>query len=325
MRPRLTANVLIAGRFQLLESRADQGLGETWRVADRRREGALRSMKFLAETADGVTPAGALAAICALAAMRHGAIPKVLQHGVHGGRPWVVFDDVRGESLGALLDRARDDGELPDLTLLRGVFDAVAGAMAAAHAASPPLTHGALTPDSVIILARAARGTPCAVVDVGLAPWLDPPCDALAPEHASGVAASVAADVHGLGALLTAMLSLPARVSAPVAAATTGRRRADVPNVVWRVLATATSPDPDERYGSVASLTAALDAAWSFASLVPTPRESLRLLRAHTLPPTQVPVSAAPVPSRHNAIVAATGLMAALAVVVLGALQALLR
>lgn len=146
MRPPLTANILIAARYQLLEPVADRGLGETWRVADRRREVALRSMKFLAEAPDGVTPEGALAAIRALAAVRHSAIPAVLQHGVHGGRPWVVFDDVRGESVGALLDRARDDDELPDLTLLRWVFDAVAGAMAAAHTASLPLTHGALTP-----------------------------------------------------------------------------------------------------------------------------------------------------------------------------------
>lgn len=325
MRPRLTANLLLAARYQLLEPVADRGLGETWCVADRRREGALRSMKFLAETPDGVTPEGALAAIRALAVMRHGAIPTVLQHGVHGGRPWVVFDDVRGESVGALLDRARDDGELPDLTLLRWVFDAVAGAMAAAHAASLPLTHGALTPGSVIVLARASRGIPCAVLDTGLAPWLDPPANARAPELASGATASVAADVYGLGTLLTAMLTLPARTSAPRAAATTQRCRPDVPNVVWRVLATATSPDPAERYESVASLTAALDAAWSFASQVPAPRASLRLLRATTLPPAPLPASAAPVPSRHNAIVAATGLMAALVVVVVGALQALLR
>ena len=100
MRPRLTANALVAGRYQLLEPVADRGLGETWRVADRRREVGLRSIKFLAETPDGATPEGALAAIRALAVMRHGAIPSALQHGVHGGRPWVVFHDVRGESVG---------------------------------------------------------------------------------------------------------------------------------------------------------------------------------------------------------------------------------
>jgi len=323
MRPRLTADALVAGRYQLLEPVADRGLGETWRVADRRREVGLRSIKFLAETPDGATPEGALAAIRALAVMRHGAIPSALQHGVHGGRPWVVFHDVRGESVGALLERARDDGELPDLTLLRWVFDAVAGAMAKAHAASLPLTHGALTPGSVIVLGRAARGIPCAVLDVGLAPWLDPPAGERAPEFVSGVAASVAADVYGLGALLTAMLTLPAPTGRPTAAATARRRRSDVPNVVWRVLATATSPEPDERYESVASLTAALDAAWSFASLRPAPRTSLRLLRA-ALPPSQPPAIAAPISSRRNALVAATGLIAALAVVVVGALQALL-
>lgn len=177
----------------------------------------------------------------------------------------------------------------------------------------------------MIVLARVARGAPCAVLDVGLAPWLDPSAVERAPEVASGAAASVAADVYGLGTLLTAMLTLPTRTSAPRSAATTQRRRADVPNVVWRVLATATSPDPAERDESVASLTAALDAAWSFACLAPAPRASLRLLRATTLPPTRSPATGAPVSSRHNALVAATGLMAALVVVVVGALQALLR
>ena len=129
-----------------------------------------------------------------------------------------------------LLDRARSSGELPDLALLRWVFDGIAGAMEAAHAASLPLTHGALTPGSVIVLAAAARGVPCALLDLGLAPWLAPPSDAparsarmlvaRAPELHAGAAATVATDVFALGALWTEMLALPAPAGATMAAVT---------------------------------------------------------------------------------------------------------
>ena len=80
MHPPLHAKVVIAERYELVEPVADRGLGETWRVTDRRREGARRSMKFLKETPDGALPEGALAAVRALKALRHGAIPTVLQH-----------------------------------------------------------------------------------------------------------------------------------------------------------------------------------------------------------------------------------------------------
>lgn len=271
--PAITPDTLVANRYTLESAVPDRGLGETWRSRDGQREGAPMQLKFLRAVAGDEMPPDALKVIRALRALRHPVIPSVVNQGVHAGRPWIAFDDLTGDSLGTRLDRARSRGELLDLALLRSVFDGVAAALTAAHNAPVPLLHGALTPGSVIVLARPARGAAGALLDLGLAPWLDAPTDLAArsaralitpaPELARGGRPSVQSDVFSLGALLTELLATPPSPGQTMMAVSAARRRGDVPSGVWFVLEKSMLLRPEERFPTVDALAAAVGRAWS--------------------------------------------------------------
>lgn len=323
--PPLTANTLVADRYALTEPAPDRGLGETWRARDLRREGATVQLKFLRAVAGDDIPPDALKVIRALRALRHPVIPSVVNQGTHAGRPWIASDDILGDSVGARLDRSRGRGELLDLALIRQLFDGVAAALTAAHTAPLPVLHGALTPGSVVVLARPVRGASCALLDLGLAPWLDPPTDLVArsaralitpaPELARGGTPAVATDVFSLAALLTELLATPTSPGETMMAVSAARRRTDVPAGVWGVLEQAMALRPDERFQSVDALATALGRAWSEAQppARPTALESLAS-RAPTGPsslletyfPESAPRASAPVPDAAPVVAAQT-------------------
>jgi serine/threonine protein kinase len=313
--PPLTPNTLVADRYTVTELVPDRGLGETWRARDLRREGATVQLKFLRAVDGDDVPPDALKVLRAVRALRHPVIPSVVNQGVHAGRPFIASDDILGDSIGARLDQSRARGELLDLALIRQLFDGVAAALTAAHTAPLPVLHGALTPGSVVVLARPVRGATCALLDLGLAPWLDPPTDLVArsaralitpaPELARGAPPTVATDVFSLAALLTELLATPTSPGETMMAVSVARRRNDVPPGVWGVLEQAMALRPDERFQSVDALANALTRSWSEAPPAkrPTALESLAS-RAPTGPsslletcfPESAPRVSAPLP-----------------------------
>ena len=313
--PPLTPNTLVADRYTVTELVPDRGLGETWRARDLRREGATVQLKFLRAVDGDDVPPDALKVLRAVRALRHPVIPSVVNQGVHAGRPFIASDDILGDSIGARLDQSRARGELLDLALIRQLFDGVAAALTAAHTAPLPVLHGALTPGSVVVLARPVRGASCALLDLGLAPWLDPPTDLVArsaralitpaPEVARGAPPTVATDVFSLAALLTELLATPTSPGETMMAVSVARRRNDVPPGVWGVLEQAMALRPDERFQSVDALANALTRSWSEAPPAkrPTALESLAS-RAPTGPsslletcfPESAPRVSAPLP-----------------------------
>lgn len=284
---RLT-DVVLAERYRLIEPAPDRGLGEPWRARDLRREDATVLVKFFRAAEGGELPAEALKALRALRLLRHPAVPAVLNQGVHEGRAWVATEDAAGESVGTLLDRARARGERVELATLKALFDGAAEALAAAHAMSAPVLHAALTPGCVLQLTKPTRGASCALLDLGVGPWLGAAVDApprsarsliaRAPEVFAGAAVTVVTDVFLLGALFTEMLALPAAQGETMVAVTAARRREDVPEAVWLVLARAVEPEPSRRLQSVAELTRALDRAWTETPPRSEPRASSRSL-----------------------------------------------
>lgn len=271
----IAPNTLIADRYTLVEAVPDRGLGETWRARDGQRDGATVQVKFLRAIGGDDVPPDALRVIRALRALRNPVIPSVVNQGVHAGRPWIAFDDILGDSFGTRLDRGRSRGEPLDLALIRKVFDGVAAALTAAHTAPVPVLHGSLTPGSVIVLARPVRGASGALLDLGLAPWLDAPTDlaarsarsliAPAPELARAGQPTVATDVFSLGALLTELLATPAGLGETMMAVSVARRRPDAPPGVWGVLERSMALRPEERFPSIHELAFAVGRAWSEA------------------------------------------------------------
>lgn len=269
--PPTPAGTLIGDRYKLIARAPDRGAGETWRAEDVRRAGAAVSVKFLRAVDGAELPPGMLAAVRARKVFRHDAVPAVLAHGLHGGRPWVVFEELPGASAGALLDEARAQGRLVDLGLLRAAIASVADALHAAHAAPQPLFAGTIAPGAVVVPPKPVRGMGALLVDLGLHGHLDAPDDADprsarllvtdAPELLRG-APSVRGDVFALGALCTELLAAPADAGDTVGRVSEARRRADVPPGVWRALSAAMATDTAARFADVAALQKALDAAW---------------------------------------------------------------
>lgn len=134
------------------------------------------------------------------------------------GAFYVVFEHLIGEErLSRLVAR---EGPLPEARAL-DLFAQVCGALAAAHAAQPPVLHHHLTPDAVTVVRGSAGEETVLVYDLALgrrgetwdavAERRGSPAQLhyLAPEQASGRAADVdrRTDVYAAGALLYFMLT----------------------------------------------------------------------------------------------------------------------
>lgn len=253
----IEANVMLGARYRLVEPAHHRGAGEVWYVTDEQRRGDALLAKVLRPVVGVAMPGEMLSAVRALAALRHPAAPAALEYGIHAGRPWVIHADTPGTSLSALLDQASATSRPLDLAFLREAFDSVASTVITAHTAALPLAHGALTSASVISLAMPTQRAAFALLDLGIAQWLDAPprgaraLAARAPESLTGAPVTTATDVFALGALFTELFTLPGE-----------SRRPDVPPSVWRVIAAAMAPTPSARYASVSTFVAALDHAW---------------------------------------------------------------
>ncbi|MFO0607168.1 MAG: hypothetical protein U0324_28660 [Polyangiales bacterium] len=315
--PTTLAGTLVGDRYKLLARVPDRGAGETWRAEDARRQGAAVSVKFLRAVDGAELPPAMLAAVRARKVFRHDAVPAVLAHGLHGGRPWVVFEELPGASAGALLDEARAQSRLVDLDLLRAAIASVADALRAAHAAPQPLFAGSIAPGAVVVPPKPVRGMGALLVDLGLHGHLDAPDDADprsarllvtdAPELLRG-APTARSDVFALGALCTELLALPPDVGDTVGRVSEARRRVDVPPAVWRALSTAMATDPAARFADVAALQRALDAAWEeplsplqrLLAPSPAPKGADSLLHSIVLPADDPAVAPPPLVPAHG-------------------------
>lgn len=115
-----------------------------------------------------VTPGAAgseqrfLREVVALSAIEHPAVVKILAHGhAADGRAWIAMELLRGETLGARLERA---GPL-SLAEAWPILSTLCGGLAAAHRAG--FVHRDLKPDNVYL---PERGRPaCKILDFGFA------------------------------------------------------------------------------------------------------------------------------------------------------------
>lgn len=195
--------------YRLLGRLGVGGMGEVWRV--RAPDGALRALKVLRSESAGA-PARFAREAEALSRLEHPGIVRVLAHGEHEGRPYLVQE----LALGPTLREELRGGPLP----LRRALDIaaeLATALAAAHRAG--VVHRDLKPENVIL----APDGGARLLDFGVARIVDGAEDArltrtgdligtpcyMAPEQIleEPEAVGPAADAHALGLLLYEMLS----------------------------------------------------------------------------------------------------------------------
>lgn len=136
------------------------------------------------------------------AALEHSNVVKVYGVGEEGGRPYIAYQFIEGETLAQRLRR----GRLSMAEALK-VLRSVAGALDYAHARG--LFHGDIKPSNILV---DGRGT-VFITDFGLASRADQGGVAggtpeyMSPELFNGRAQSVASDVYALGATAFELLA----------------------------------------------------------------------------------------------------------------------
>lgn len=205
---------MIDGRFELGAPRPDWGAGEAYDATNTVARQPVVLKRLRAPGIDPVPPEVFQRTAVSIQRLGHAHIVGTRGHGYDEGAPFLVYAPADGQSLARWIERHRLEGRYPELSAVRGIFDAVCMALGAAHRTRGDggVVHGLLTACSVLVAERDI-----AVLDFGLgaltrgawAAWFSAPAwDPRAPEQiASGAVLTPAVDVFALGVLLAHMLA----------------------------------------------------------------------------------------------------------------------
>lgn len=206
-----TLGRLIDKRYRVERILGQGGLGRVYAATDERLDRQVAIKVLLAEHAE--TPslrARFEREAKALSALSHPNIVTITDFGLDGERAFVVMEHLPGQDLAALLVEGR-----PALGRALGILRGVLSALAYAHGLH--IVHRDLKPSNVIVRALPDGSDHVAVLDFGLAKFLDAEESSAAitrqgamvgtpaymsPEQACGVPADARSDVFSAGLLL---------------------------------------------------------------------------------------------------------------------------
>jgi tRNA A-37 threonylcarbamoyl transferase component Bud32 len=268
---RIDHDVVLGGRYRLLERIATGGMGSVWSADDTVLHRRV-AVKLLSESL-GTDPQFVerfRREARAAAGLSHPNISGVFDYGEEGDTPFLVMELIDGETLA---DRIGREGRLPPEEAARIAAD-VADALQAAHEAG--VIHRDVKPGNVMLDGRGH----VRVMDFGIAAasWAAPitatgttlgTASYLSPEQASGERATPSSDIYSLGCVLFEMLTgrPPFAGDSPVAVATAHVREApasvrelapDTPAALAAACDRALSKDPRGRPLSAAAFASEL-------------------------------------------------------------------
>ncbi len=199
----------IGDRYELSERLGSGGTASVWRARDVA-DGRPVAVKLLhldrAESAEAVARFEREARL--LEAVRSDHVVRLLSHGDHKGRPYMVFALVDGEDL---RERLRREGPLPPVEATR-IALAMATGLEDAHARR--VVHRDLKPANVLLDGHGA----VRIADFGIARMLEEPGltqpgrvlgtgEYVSPEQALGRKVDGRSDIYALGVVLFEMLT----------------------------------------------------------------------------------------------------------------------
>ena len=309
---------VVAGRYRLAELLGRGGTAEVWRAEDDSLGRSVALKLVTVPTDDSAARAGDEARL--LAKLSHPGLVPVYDAGVdERGRPWVVMELVRGETLADAVKR----GAIPSARTAE-IGQSIAEALAYVHAQG--LVHRDVKPANVLMgdagrvrltdfgiarLVDAARVTSTGMM-VGTASYL-------APEQVAGESVGPAADVYALGLMLLECLTGEREYAGRTVEVALARlqRQPTIPTTLaagWPgLLAAMTARNPAERPtpSAVAEQLAAIASGGEATTVLATPPPSPVADHTQVLPRTStaprpvraaapVPPRAAPVPVRRS-------------------------
>ncbi len=264
---------LIVGRYELEQLVGEGGMSSVYRAYDTVLERRV-AIKVLHEhfSRDPEYVERFRREARAIARLAHPNVVTVIDRGEWEGRQFIVFEHVAGENLKSVIDR---EGPLPVDRAL-GLACQIAGALSFAHQLG--IVHRDVKPHNVLL---DGSGT-AKVTDFGIARALDADdgltatgtvlgtSQYLSPEQANGERGDERSDQYSLGVVTYELLTgeppysgdnlmavAMKHVRDPVPSVRA--RRPDVPERVDAVLAKAMAKRPQDRFGSMDALAAALE------------------------------------------------------------------
>ena len=271
----LTNGTVLHGRYRIVREIGHGGMGAVYEAIDSRLQNtiAVKECRLPGIDADRAFEREAKL----LAALRHPALPVVIDYFVEGNAQFLVMQFIEGDDLGKLLDHRRSRFPPAEVVVwARTVLDA----LCYLHDQEPPVVHRDIKPAN---LKRTPRGE-IVLLDFGLAKGrpedaATPPADrsvfgytlAYAPlEQILGRKTDTRGDVYAVGATLYHLLTgyPPANArdrSRAVASGTPDplpaahQVGADIPENLGRLIARAMALDGADRYASARAMRVALN------------------------------------------------------------------
>jgi serine/threonine-protein kinase len=297
---RPSSDVILGGRYRLIEQLASGGMGTVWAAEDEtlgRRvavkvlnEGLADDPRFIERFRREARAAAGLS---------HPNLAGVFDYGDDGSRPYIVMELVVGETLAERIERS---GPLPPAEAA-AIAAHVADALAEAHAAG--VVHRDVKPANVMLPSRGQ----VKVMDFGIASSsmttnltatgiVVGTARYLSPEQARGERATPASDLYAIGILLYEMLTgaPPFDHETPVATAMAhvnedprpvAEARPGVPAALAALVDRCLQKDPAARPPTAEALAAELRAAPGGAD--PAPTETIRRDATAVLPVSPPP------------------------------------
>jgi len=274
----------VDGRYEILSLLGEGGMGQVYEVRhvslDRR-----FAMKLLRRelARDTELPSRFIDEARATASIRHPNIVQITDFGVlPDGLPYFVMELLRGETLGRVI---KAGGPIPAARAVR-ILQQVASALGAAHAAG--VVHRDLKPENIFLVGGMAGGQASddvRVVDFGAAKIIGSSRVTrqgvvfgtphyMSPEQASGHPVDHRADIYALGVIMYEMFTgrVPFEADTYMGVLTQHMFVQPVPpsqvspaarelGALEEITLTCLAKKPEERYGAMAELGAALAAA----------------------------------------------------------------